>query len=1352
MAGKTVTLTIKVNDSDVDKTKSKLKGLGIEAKDAEAGTSGLSGGLSSLQGAAIKAGPAIAAVGTVIATGTAITVAAAREAYNLAKAYADIGSEVGKYSEQTGLYTETISALRFQAQKTDTDFNKVTGTIDAFVKKIGDAAKGSDSANASLARLGIDGKKAITDIEGAYRQALETIAKLPPGVQQAAAANDAFGDSGQDVINFVNSFDGDLGALIKTADEYGFVINSQGVAASREFKDALKEVEMAGESVKIQLGRELLPVVAEVFRDFSGWIKENKKEIKSWAEYIAKSVQNATDNLRLLVAVGKDAAVFTQTGTITTSNYDAASLAFREREYQRKMRAAESFNSDSALSRALGPSPVPSTGGYNFGAGGGGRRSRRSGRRDPIRSLLSSRGFGFTTYNRTGNDQFGTRQTIANIEAIGKAWARISNVAVSIGDISRRGGGRFAPHRSHRSGDMADIRPFRLDGRNLPTNINDRNYDRSTTRRFIQLLKQMIPSADVLFNDPVLIREGLTRYAKGHGNHLHVNKFGATRSNELKGIEGSARYNREISNRLTAQRDEQSIREEIEGLKRFRYMPSLDLLKDYHDLLKKDAEKAGTIKPTLEEVKKQFDGFEAQATVSDKITFREPSRFDQEFVARAQELRGQEAYVDERRANISAEILLNAEAYRINLKEQIVDARVENALVEHRNVQEEARLENILKETEQKNRLVDLEKSIWNHGKIVNQMYDDRLITQKEELDALGKQYEAQQKLFANPQYRQYEKDISVLTEKLALQQDIFDLENKIATQGENAAERYRRVWLEAIFEVRDANITAVEDQIRAQVRLGDMMNVHTEQIRANVLDHLSRQKSLTETISDEIIGLYDEIAKKSDEFLDKSIGRIPIIGGIAKTLARNTLTNVTRNLLDTFLPGIGSELTKTDNPVARPIVDKIDDTNKHLADIKKLLGAGQIMPGVPSSPGFQFGGGGAGIVSGLLRAFGIGGGGYGTPSFNPNAGGGADDYLGAWLGGGLNSGGRQGSIWSRLTGPGGIFGKKGFGNNVGTYSAIGTGVSLLGNLIGGNAGGFLSGAGSGAALGAQIGSIIPGIGTAIGAGVGALVGGIAGLFGANSKRRKEEKIRNQAMLDTLKALNDLKAEVNRIPPQINLDSVPDQARGIEKEYFDTMRQLKDKKTRNIALKDGRERVSPLVQEIIGLVSGAKEREANRQDTASRFIGEFASGAYISREFMAQFQNFKRRNGMLPGSFSRGDVLPSLLAGEELVINPRQRMNVIRNAGFDAFENAGIPNYRPQRTRETPAFSSGASFGSVMSLPSGSIHREQVVNMEVNIDGLKETVDIRLRNPKNTNFIVGKVRTTFDRKGREVSS
>jgi peptidoglycan hydrolase-like protein with peptidoglycan-binding domain len=141
-----------------------------------------------------------------------------------------------------------------------------------------------------------------------------------------------------------------------------------------------------------------------------------------------------------------------------------------------------------------------------------------------IDTVLPAAGRGFATFNREtdGRDQVGLASTILAIQTIGAAWAETHDFPIFVGDISRKGGGTFPPHSAHKDGRDVDLRPFRHNGQPGATNIDDPSYDHALTRALVLLIREKFPPVTILFNDPLLIGDGLTKRFAGHDNHLHV--------------------------------------------------------------------------------------------------------------------------------------------------------------------------------------------------------------------------------------------------------------------------------------------------------------------------------------------------------------------------------------------------------------------------------------------------------------------------------------------------------------------------------------------------------------------------------------------------------------------------------------------------------------------------------------------------------------------------------------------------------------------------------------------------------------------------------------------------------------
>jgi peptidoglycan hydrolase-like protein with peptidoglycan-binding domain len=125
-----------------------------------------------------------------------------------------------------------------------------------------------------------------------------------------------------------------------------------------------------------------------------------------------------------------------------------------------------------------------------------------------------------------GKANWGTAAAIGQIEAAAAAFVTTGHGRVSLGDVSREHGGNIPLHQSHEVGLDVDVRPIR-DNENQctwGTNWRFASYDRSATRALIKAIRAAAPGHVKLiyFNDPVLIREGLTRWFSGHDDHLHV--------------------------------------------------------------------------------------------------------------------------------------------------------------------------------------------------------------------------------------------------------------------------------------------------------------------------------------------------------------------------------------------------------------------------------------------------------------------------------------------------------------------------------------------------------------------------------------------------------------------------------------------------------------------------------------------------------------------------------------------------------------------------------------------------------------------------------------------------------------
>jgi penicillin-insensitive murein DD-endopeptidase len=140
-------------------------------------------------------------------------------------------------------------------------------------------------------------------------------------------------------------------------------------------------------------------------------------------------------------------------------------------------------------------------------------------RRQGYTILPQVSGNGYYPYS-TMDRQFGTGATISTLVQVAKQFAqKYPNLQIGIGDMSFANGAAMSPHKTHRNGRNADIRPLRTDGKMKPVDIMDAAYSRENTRTLVEILRAQANLSSILFNDSSI--PGVTHW-EGHDNHLHV--------------------------------------------------------------------------------------------------------------------------------------------------------------------------------------------------------------------------------------------------------------------------------------------------------------------------------------------------------------------------------------------------------------------------------------------------------------------------------------------------------------------------------------------------------------------------------------------------------------------------------------------------------------------------------------------------------------------------------------------------------------------------------------------------------------------------------------------------------------
>lgn len=517
------------------------------------------------------------------------------------------------------------------------------------------------------------------------------------------------------------------------------------------------------------------------------------------------------------------------------------------------------------------------------------------------------------------------------------------------------------------------------------------------------------------------------------------------------------------------------------------------------------------------------------------------------------------------------------------------------------------------------------------------------------------------------------EADKSRLENHKELKSEIISIQNDIANNGFDQADREKRAYFQSIRDIQEASNQARESIIYNQVQISDQTIYHAEIADAKVVEFLAHQRSITEVIADAKVGIIDTTFSAIDQGLDKALDKL----GFAKDLVKDLLTGFFRLALSPFFQAMygGGGGTSSGG------------------------GGGGIFGGIPGFPGMP-----GGTVSGGTPPFngfnianlipGLGGGGTGSAP-SPLATSSASspskwqEALAKMNGGVTGSNAGFGGLFENLVmGAAPIMPVLGasLGMNLG-------GSSRFGSIFGGIGGGMV-GLVASQAIPSMLAGTFAGL-TALGAatlGIGAALAIGAVILAKNAARRRDEKTRNQATIDTRSALLKILSDVQTD----NLDGNSARAaiEELHARWIETGNALKDSKTRNHHMATWSH-----FQPIIDQIYAASDAQLERENIRGRMIPVFGGGGWSYEN-----QLIKTRPGegiQYPGS----NIIHTIFG---------------KDRGYDT-EFMFVPKgtriiNRQEMTGATPMITGGTA-GTMGSSSSSELPELHIDSMEISLDG-----------------------------------
>lgn len=261
--------------------------------------------LGTIGGGALAATKAVSGLGIAVA-GTAAAVAA------FAKVNFDAIDRLGKTASKLGINVELLQSMRYAAEQTGIAQNTLDMALQRFIRRTGEAAKGTGEAKGALRDLGIQLKNndgTLRDTRDILFDVAEGIKNTTSPAEQLRLAFKFFDSEGAALVNTLKDGRAGLEAFEKKAQSLGFVLDQQTISATEEFNNNIATIRRQVTGFVQYTLTAFLPVLDDIAKGFSKVLEDvaskpgGFKELgKTIAISIVEAMRSATIAVKRFIA------------------------------------------------------------------------------------------------------------------------------------------------------------------------------------------------------------------------------------------------------------------------------------------------------------------------------------------------------------------------------------------------------------------------------------------------------------------------------------------------------------------------------------------------------------------------------------------------------------------------------------------------------------------------------------------------------------------------------------------------------------------------------------------------------------------------------------------------------------------------------------------------------------------------------------------------------------------------------------------------------------------------------------------------------------------------------------------
>jgi hypothetical protein len=199
--------------------------------------------------------------------------------------------KLGKVSSKLGVTSQELQKFRYAAKLAGIEETALDMGLQRFIRRVGEAAKGTGEAKDALLQMGIKLKDSNGNVRNAtdlMGQVANAMRKTKDPAEQLRLAFKLFDSEGVAMVNMLKNGKGALNATMLEAEKLGFILDSNTVAAVQRANDAFFKMGQAIGGVWDKLVGALAPSLEKMgvwFTTFAATFSTTIQPLFGWLEH-----------------------------------------------------------------------------------------------------------------------------------------------------------------------------------------------------------------------------------------------------------------------------------------------------------------------------------------------------------------------------------------------------------------------------------------------------------------------------------------------------------------------------------------------------------------------------------------------------------------------------------------------------------------------------------------------------------------------------------------------------------------------------------------------------------------------------------------------------------------------------------------------------------------------------------------------------------------------------------------------------------------------------------------------------------------------------------------------------------